>query len=125
MCADDNQEKPRAKPPTNMKTYQMAFLRRGPNWWREKGPESDKLFEQHIGHNMTMHKNGKMPLAGPFMKQEGTAYPDLAGICVYNVETREEALTLANQDPAVQAGVFTVEVVPWYGTTELLKISVS
>jgi uncharacterized protein YciI len=55
-----------------------------------------------------MAESGKMLLAGPFGDSG-----DLRGMCVYRVDSEAEARSLAEGDPAVQAGRLAVEVHPW------------
>jgi hypothetical protein len=81
-----------------MRAYQVVILRRGPAWSPAQTPETQALFAGHMAH-----------------LQRQTA----AGLCVFAVDTAEEARALAGQDPAVQAGRFTVDVLPWYGPAGL------
>lgn len=98
-----------------MRNYYVVVLRRGPSWTPERTPEVQALFAGHMAHLQRMAADGKMVLAGPFdaPKEGGIGTP--AGLCIYAVETREEAERLAGEDPAVQAGRLTVEALPWYG----------
>ncbi|HEY8377078.1 MAG TPA: YciI family protein [Nannocystis sp.] len=98
-----------------LRNYYVVVLRRGPAWTAEKTPEVQELFAGHMAHLERMAAEGKLVLAGPFdaPKDGGVGTP--AGLCIYAVETREEAERLASEDPAVQAGRFTVEALPWYG----------
>ena len=52
----------------------------------------------------------KILAAGPFLAEIG----DLRGIAVYNVGSAEKARELASQDPAVQSGRLSVEVLDWF-----------
>lgn len=105
-------------PPIEMTTYYMVFLRRGPNWTAEKTPEVEQIGKGHMNHIVTHADSGYIALAGPFIQKE--AKPDvLAGICIYRVESEERARELANRDPAVKAGRFTVEILPWFGPKNL------
>ncbi|HRI67285.1 MAG TPA: YciI family protein [Polyangium sp.] len=97
-----------------MKNYFMGFLRRGPNWTAEQTPEVKQIGEGHMAHIRAMGATGKLILAGPF-EVEGTPPNALAGILLFDVETIEEARVMASNDPAVKAGRFTLEVIPWYG----------
>jgi len=49
----------------------------------------------------------------------GAGKDALAGIFIFDVPSLEEAEALARMDPAVQAGRFTVEVMPWFGPAGL------
>ncbi|WP_207433627.1 YciI family protein [Sabulibacter ruber] len=104
------QTKPAAKEPTDgdMKTYYMAFLKKGPN----RGHDSltaAKIQEAHMAHINKMAAEGKLTLAGPFL-DDG----DLRGIFIFNVRTMEEAKALTEADPAVKAGRLVMELHPWY-----------
>ncbi len=61
-----------------------------------------------------MGATGKLILAGPF-EIEGTPPNAIAGILLFNIATIDEARAMASEDPAIKAGRFTLEVLPWYG----------
>jgi len=91
-----------------MTTYQVAFLKRGPNWTPQATPETKKLQEAHMAHIGAMVKTGKLILAGPF--SDGG---ELRGMFVFKA-TAEEAKQLAEQDPTVKAGRLVLEWHPWF-----------
>jgi uncharacterized protein YciI len=97
-----------------MHQYYMGFLRRGPAWSAEETPEVKRISAGHMAHIEAMAATGKLILAGPF-EIEGTPPNAIAGILLFDVETLEEARAMAADDPAVKAGRFTLEVIPWYG----------
>lgn len=101
-----------------MKKYYVALLRRGPAWTSERTPESVKHGEGHMAHIEKMATAGKLLIAGPFDVDRSDAKA-LAGIYIFEVETIEEARELVGQDPAVQAGRFVPEVLPWFGPVGL------
>lgn len=92
----------------DMKTYYMVFLKKGPNRTQDSATAA-KIQEGHMTHLNKMADAGKMDLAGPYM-EDG----DIRGICVYNVSSKEEAINLANEDPAIKAGRLVAEVHTWY-----------
>ncbi|MFT6815342.1 MAG: hypothetical protein ACJAZ3_001249 [Sphingobacteriales bacterium] len=47
----------------------------------------------------------------------------LRGLYIFDVQTIEEAQALSETDPAVQAGVFELELVKWYGSAGVKEIS--
>ena len=59
---------------------------------------------------------GKIIVAGPFLDKT-----ELRGIFIFNVPTVEEAQKLTETDPAVKAGVFVMELHPWYGSASLIE----
>lgn len=100
-----------------MKKYVMAFLKRGPN--QSLDTESSQVLQMaHLENIGRMAEEGKLVLAGPFFGDQ-----DLRGIYIFNVETIEEAEALSNSDPAMQAGVFELELMEWYGSAALMAVN--
>ena len=100
-----------------MKQYVMALLKKGPNRDRPK-EEADRLQRAHLDNIKALAEQGKLVLAGPFLK-EG----DLRGIYIFNVKTEEEAKALVETDPAIQEGSLVMELIPWYGSAALMEVS--
>ena len=102
-----------------MRTYYVAFLKRGPAWSTERTPEAIAIGEGHMANIKRLADCGKLLIAGPF-DVGPTPPPDaLAGIAIFDVPTLEEAVALTQTDPAVKAGRFIIEVMPWYGPVGL------
>jgi uncharacterized protein YciI len=99
-----------------MKQYVMAFLKSGPNRSQSK-EEAARLQKAHLDNIGRMAKEGKLVVAGPFMDNG-----DVRGIYIFNVTSLEEAKTLTETDPAIQAGSLTMELRPWYGSAALMKV---
>ena len=99
--------------PTEMSEYFVVLLKRGPKWTAEMTPEIEKVLEGHFANIKKLTKEGKLTVAGPFFGQEGEGA--LAGLFIFKVDSIEEAIRLAEQDPGVQAGRFTFEAITWYG----------
>jgi hypothetical protein len=55
-----------------------------------------------------------------FLDQSGSG--SLAGIFILATDTVDEAPQLVDTDPAVAAGRFTVEIVPWLGPKTLTRV---
>lgn len=102
------------------RTYYMVLLRRGAAWELEETPEWTSITRAHIEHTRKMAKSGALLVAGPFM--DARMPTDLAGVLILGVATLDEAKALAEADPAVKAGRFTVEVKPWI-TDEGLRVN--
>jgi uncharacterized protein YciI len=101
-----------APAPTEMRMYYMVFLRRGPAWTAAATPEAVKLGQAHRANI-----EGLMVVAGPF---EGTSGERaLAGIFILRVGSMEAAKAAVDSDPAVTAGRFVYEIVPWWGPASL------
>lgn len=97
-----------------MKKYVFCLLKSGSNTTASK-EESKKLFEGHMANINKLAKEGKLVVAGPFMKNDR----NYRGIYVFNVETIEEAKALVATDPAIKANLLEAELTPWYCTAAL------
>lgn len=117
---DENLAKSLNADERGMKKYVFCLLKTGTNTTASK-EETQKLFEGHMSNINKLAKEGKLVVAGPFMKNDR----NYRGIYVFNVETIEEAKMLVATDPAIQAKLLEAELTPWYATAalqETLKI---
>jgi uncharacterized protein YciI len=101
-----------------MKKYVFCILKTGTNTTATK-EEKAKFFEGHMANINKLANEGKLALAGPFMKND----KNYRGIFIFNVETIEEAQNLVNLDPAVQAKIFEAELTPWYGSAAIQEVT--
>ncbi len=101
-----------------MRRYVLALLKTGEAQVPE-GEERTTLFAGHFANIKRLADAGKLSVAGPFDKNDA----GLRGLFLLNVETIEEARSLIETDPTVQAGVFVVELFPWYGSAALLTVN--
>lgn len=101
--------------PGALEHFVFGFLVAGPN---RTQPEAEALEIQkgHLAYMDDLHKQGKLPVAGPFV-DEG----DARGIVIYRVKTVEEAQQLAAGDPAVKAGRLRIEARPWMTLRGILR----
>jgi uncharacterized protein YciI len=97
-----------------MKKYVFCLLKTGTNTTASK-EETKKLFEEHMANIGKLVKEGKLVVAGPFMKNDR----NYRGIYIFNVETIEEAKALVATDPAIQSNLLEAELTPWYATAAL------
>jgi uncharacterized protein len=102
---------------TEMITYYMVLLRRGPAWTATATPESSAVSKGHMENINRLTAAGKMVVAGPFLDQTGAQA--LTGLFILRVASLEEAKQTVDSDPAVKAGRFTYEIVPWLGPKTL------
>ena len=101
--------------PTDMTTVYLVFLIRGSGWTPEESEELDRLQTKHLAHLKKLKEGGQIIMVGPC--------PDggqLRGVCLYRVDSLEEAKALAEADPAVQAGRLAVEIHPWWVSASTL-----
>jgi len=103
-----------------MKKYVFCILKTGSNTTATK-EETQKLFEGHMNNIGRLAKEGKLVVAGPFMKNDR----NYRGIYIFNASTIEEAKEFVSTDPAVQSKLLEAELTMWYGSAalqETLKI---
>jgi len=103
-----------------MKKYVFCLLKTGTNTTATK-EETQKLFEGHMTNIGRLAKEGKLVVAGPFMKNER----NYRGIYIFNASSIEEAKEFVATDPAVQSNLLEAELTLWYGSAalqETLKI---
>ncbi|MBC7889866.1 MAG: hypothetical protein H7Z13_18475 [Ferruginibacter sp.] len=81
------------------------------------GPKNDfdsvaraKLFAGHMANINKLYDEGILKVAGPFGKNDLA----LRGIFIVDCSTKEEAEKITLSDPAIAAGLFSVDIVPWY-----------
>ena len=98
-----------------MKTYVFCILKTGSNTTATP-EEQSKLFKGHMENIIKLSKEGKLSLAGPFMKND----KNYRGIFIFNCTTIEEAEKLVNSDPAVQANLLKADLTVWYGSAALV-----
>lgn len=100
-----------------MKNYLLVILKTGP-----KDQEiSDKtqraeLFKGHFSNMTEMEKSGKLKMAGPFATKNSLGY---RGLFLLDVKTEDEAKALLQNDPTIKAGIFDVEILPFYGSAAI------
>ena len=78
---------------------------------RPDAPDLDEeaaaaLQDAHMAHLADLHDAGHLLAAGPLSDEK------FRGLSILNVDP-ERARELKEQDPAVQIGRFSVEVIPW------------
>jgi len=100
-----------------MKTYVFCILKTGSNTTATK-EEKAKYFEGHMANINRLADEGKLIVAGPFMKNDR----NYRGIFIFNVTTIEEAQALVETDPAVKAKIFEAELTPWFCSAALMVV---
>lgn len=98
-----------------MKKYVFCILKTGPANITDK-VKKDSLFAGHMKNIGRLADEGKLAVAGPFMKNDR----QYRGIYIFNVATIKEAEELTLTDPAIKAGIFVVELTEWYGSAALM-----
>lgn len=98
-----------------MKPYTIVMLTTGPTKIEDKA-KMGELMKAHLGNIQKLSNEGKVIVAGPFLEQNKQTF---RGMFIFNTKSKEEAEQWVKTDPAVQAGVFSYEIFPWYGSAAL------
>lgn len=99
-----------AKPAFKIEQYWFVLIKTGPKTDFDSTARA-QLFKGHMANLNRLHKEGILKVAGPFGKNDFT----WRGIFILDCKTKEEAEKYVATDPAVAAGLFAVDIVPWYG----------
>jgi uncharacterized protein YciI len=99
--------------PSSMTTYQMVFLKKGPNA-PPSDPTAQKLMQdEHLARLADMNRKRINLIYGPVLVDN-----DLRGIGILAVPNADEARKHFADDPFVKAGVMVADVRPWMGPKE-------
>ncbi len=99
------------KPEEKIKQFWLVMIKTGPKDKEIKdSTERSKIFAGHFSNMERLHSEGILKAAGPFGKNDFT----WRGLFILDCKTKEEAETYVKTDPAVAAGVFIVDIVPWF-----------
>ena len=108
QCQKDSLAK---KPEQKIKQFWLVILKTG---LKDKEitdtAERNKIFAGHFANMGRLHSEGVLKAAGPFGKNDFT----WRGLFILDCKTKEEAEAYVKTDPSVAAGVFIVDIVPWY-----------
>ncbi|MHA2026448.1 MAG: YciI family protein [Candidatus Thorarchaeota archaeon] len=69
-------------------------------------PGTDERVSEHFAYLQGLQKDGRLIMAGRFSEV-------LIGLVMIEVESKEEALEIVKNDPAVKSGIFHAELYPW------------
>lgn len=69
-------------------------------------PETEERVGEHFAYLQKLLKDGKLLMAGRFSEV-------LIGLVMIEVNSREDAMEIIKNDPAVKAGIFHAELYPW------------
>jgi uncharacterized protein YciI len=97
-----------------MKSYSFVILKTGSVVVKDE-QEKKNLMRGHLENITRLADEGKLIVAGPFGKND----LNYRGLFILTTPSTEESLALLKTDPAIAAGVFDIEVLPWYGAAAL------
>lgn len=103
--------KPKSRPEDKIEQYFFVMLKTGPKQDFDSAAKAE-LFKGHMANINRLYYDGIIKVAGPFGKND----LKWRGIFVFDCKTKEEAEKYAQSDPAIAAGLFSVDIVPWYSS---------
>jgi uncharacterized protein YciI len=104
-------EKPKQRPEDQIEQYFFVMIKTGPKKDFDSTQKAE-LFKGHMANINRLYYDGIIKVAGPFGKND----LQWRGIFVFDCKTKEEAEKIAQSDPAIAAGLFAVDIVPWYSS---------
>lgn len=96
-------------PEERIEQYWFIILKTGPKQDFDSSAKAE-LFEGHMANIKRLYYEGILKVAGPFGKND----LKWRGIFIFDCKTKEEAQKNVSTDPAVAAGLFAVDIVPWF-----------
>jgi len=87
-----------------METQSFVIMLRPANNYGIEGTE--EIVSEHFKYLKSLLRNGILLMAGRFSEV-------LIGLAMIEVESREAALEIMRNDPAVKKGIFHAELYPW------------
>jgi hypothetical protein len=85
------------------RSYCLVILHKGPKY---DEPDARAIIKEHGRRNLALRKEGKLPIICPSMDKS-----TMRGVGVYTVD-EDEVKRIMDDDPGVQAGIFTYEIHP-------------
>src|SRR6185437_7462348 len=91
------------------RAYTLVLLKKGPAYETPdvRSAQQKAVVWEHVRRNMRLKEEGTMALVGPL-----AGGGDIVGISVFTVPERA-AKALMEEDPGVDAGIFTYEIATW------------
>lgn len=103
-------QKPKTAAP-GIEKYWLVILKTGPKDSLIKDTAiRNSIFSGHMSNMGRLHHEGVLKAAGPFGKNDFT----WRGLFILDCKTKEEAEKYLTTDPAIAAGIFITDIVPWY-----------
>ena len=103
-------------PQSKLMQFQMALMKRGPNWSADPSRARPQLRQRHFAHLWSMLEANKLMIAGA-IHDEG----ELLEVHIFRTKSADEAKAWVNQDPAVVAGIMVPELHPWWSEDVMKK----
>jgi len=94
--------------------WAIGLVRTGRAWEQKHALGEQKLVGEHMAYLGRLIEAGEVTQAGPVIGlDDGPGADGLIAVIVYAVDA-DRARKLAADDPAVGAGLITLDIRPWY-----------
>lgn len=95
----------------NIRQYWLVMIKTGPqdSVIRDSARRAD-IFKGHFANMGKLHKEGILKVAGPFGKND----LKWRGLFILECATKDDAEKIVSTDPAIAAGIFVTDIVPWF-----------
>jgi uncharacterized protein YciI len=100
------------EPQVKLATYQLVLLKKGPQFEAMQ----QKPYGDHLAYMKKLGADGRSMAAGPF-----TDDGEILGVIVLKAASPEQAREIEAADPAVQAGRFVMEILPFMAAADAFK----
>ena len=110
------QQQQPATPVSKLIQFQMAILKRGPNWTPNPGKDLAAVQKQQVDYVQSLLASNKAVIAGAIKDET-----DLVGVYIFRTTSAEEARSWIDADPAVTGGLVTAELHPWWSEDVMKK----
>jgi uncharacterized protein YciI len=104
--------------PFELERFELVLLKRPAESPQLSEAEVDRIQALHLGHLGAMAAAGHMVIAGPFDEQPDES---LRGLGLYQTGSLDRTRALAEDDPAVRAGVIEVDVMYFYCEKDAIR----
>jgi uncharacterized protein YciI len=120
VIAQEHKQEPKQPetPASKLVQFQMALMKRGPNWSPDPSRQKVQLRQRHVAHLQSMLEANKLMIAGAI-----TGDNELVEVHIFRTKSAEDATAWLNQDPAVVAGFLVPELHPWWSEDVMKKIA--
>jgi uncharacterized protein YciI len=94
--------------------WAVGLVRTGRAWEQTSALGEQKLIAEHMAYLGRLMEAGQVTQAGAVIgADQGPAADGLVALIVYAVDA-DEAVKLAESDPAVRGGLIALDIRPWY-----------
>jgi len=112
------QEQKQADPGARLVQFQMALLKRGPNWSADPGKAAPEIQQKHVAYVQSLFESGKLMIAGRIKDDN-----ELVAVYIFRTKSAEEAQSWVAGDPGVAAGHLVPELHPWWSEDVMKKVT--